>query len=55
VYEFAVSGNALDFMRFLQQVFLSQKYWPVSHLAIGAKGADGNVDATFRIGYESLN
>ncbi len=54
-YEFAVSGSALDLARFLQQVYQSKKHWPVSHIAISAKSGDGTVDATFRIGYESLD
>ena len=52
--EFAVSGNAIGLVRFLQRVADSPKFWSVPFLSITA-GQGGKVQAVFRIGYESID
>jgi hypothetical protein len=52
--EFSVTGDDLDVVKFWQAVSGSAKYWSVPYLSIDARAGSGNVDAVFRIGYETL-
>jgi hypothetical protein len=52
--EFAVEGSALELMSFLQAVSKSEKYWSISFLSISARRGNGEVEAVFRVGYETL-
>ena len=53
--EFNVTGDALDFAKFLEQVSLADKYWSINTLTINADKINGRVQAVFQITYETIN
>lgn len=50
--EFVIRGSARAFLSFLRAGTAKKHYRYFSSVAVRAKGSGGNVDATFRVGYE---
>jgi len=53
--EFSVKGNALNFISFLNNVSLSDKYWNIYYISINSRSGNGVINSVFRIGYEEYN
>ena len=53
--EFSVTGDALNFTEFLEQVSHTDKYWSINTLTINADNINGRVQAVFQITYETIN
>jgi hypothetical protein len=51
--EFAASGPATAFVRFLGEVTASGTYWAIPSLSVVTHAASGSVEVVFRIGYET--
>ncbi len=55
VLEFSVTGDGLDYTRFLESLSSAEKYWSVSFLSINARGGGGEVSSVFRVSYETID
>jgi len=55
VLEFAVRGDALNLIEFLEQVARQPRCWSVSFLSIWTQKESGLINAVFRVGYEVLD
>lgn len=53
--EFSISGDSLEFTKFLINVSNSSKYWHIPYIYIDARKGDGRVNVVFRITYETIN
>lgn len=53
--EFFISGDALDFIEFLESVSLAEKYWSIPFMVINADKSNGQIEAVFRITYGIMN
>lgn len=51
--EFSAGGPALAFVRFLDDVSVSGKYWAIPYLTVATHAETACVDVVFRIGYET--
>jgi Tfp pilus assembly protein PilO len=52
--EFKVTGNAYYLSRFLEDVSEADKYWTIAEIIIKSNRADGNIEATMKITYETV-
>ncbi len=53
--EFSVTGDALNFAEFLEQVSYADKYWSINTLTINADKISDLVQAIFQATYKTIN
>ena len=53
--EYSVSGEAINFVEFLESVAAADKYWNIPYLTIDARKGGGMLEAVFRITYETAD